>query len=89
MIIGNNSNNQPNYNSNFNERFNTIKHNNEQNHDIVNMRETIKNMNHSNINNTNEMKEKAFAMLQDRLSNGTISLEEFNKKCRAIGKIEN
>ena len=35
------------------------------------------------------MKEKAFAMLQDRLSNGTISLEEFNKKCRAIGKIEN
>ena len=38
------------------------------------------------IHKISEMKNKAFAMLQERLSNGTISIEEFNKKCHELGK---
>lgn len=45
----------------------------------------IKEQKYSNPLNNNDMYDKSLAMLQERLSKGLISLEEFNKKCAALG----
>ena len=87
MIIGKNSFNS---NNTFNNRFNEIKENDNKNHNLVNpIAETTTNMAHTNINSRNEMYEKSFAMLQDRLRNGLISVEEFNSKCNELNKKRN
>ncbi len=44
---------------------------------------------HTNILNKEEMNEKSFAMLNDRLSKGVITQEEFNKQCKKIAKRKN
>lgn len=85
MIIGSN-NNQNNFTTNFNNRFSTIQNNNQSS---INMKETTTNMKYTDVNNSKDMKDKALAMLQNRLANGTISIEEFNKQCHALGKIKN
>lgn len=85
MIIGSN-NNQNNFTTNFNNRFSTIQNNNQSS---INMKETTTNMKYTDVNNSKDMKDKAYAMLQNRLANGTISIEEFNKQCHALGKIKN
>ena len=92
MIIGKNNNNfgKPNFVVN--------NHSNQQNL-INNEKSTINNkpyfnpanekastMYHSNIMSKDDMNKKSFAMLQERLSNGTISIEEFNRKCAELGK---
>ena len=91
MIIGNNNIGKKNFISNNNLSQN--KTNNNQNNtfnqkkNILNpMNENSSSFMHSNIINKDEMKNKAFAMLQERLSNGTISIEEFNRKCHELGK---
>ena len=91
MIIGNNNIGKKNFISNNNLSQN--KTNNNQNNtfnqkkNILNpMNENSSSFMHSNIMNKDEMKNKAFAMLQERLSNGTISIEEFNRKCHELGK---
>ncbi len=95
MIIGaNNGNNQNNMNnnnftSNFNERFSAVQENNRKTFGTTNMNETTRNMKYTDVNSSNDMQDKAFAMLQDRLRNGTITIEEFNKKCSALGKLRN
>lgn len=89
IIDNNNGNNQQNYTSNFNERLNTIKINNEKNQGLINLVESTRTNKYTDINNTDEMIDKSFAILQDRLANGTISMEEFNRQCRALGKIKN
>ena len=94
MIIGaNNGNSQNNMNnnftSNFNERFNAVQENNRKTFGTTNMAETTRNMKYTDVNSSNDMQDKAFAMLQDRLRNGTITIEEFNKKCSALGKLRN
>ena len=43
-------------------------------------------MQHTDVMNKNDMYDKSFNMLQDRLNKGLISLEEFNKKCAQLGK---
>ena len=43
-------------------------------------------MQHSDVTNKQEMKDKAFDMLQERYQNGLISIEEFNRKCIELGK---
>lgn len=85
MIIGSN-NNQNNFTTNFNNRFSTIQNNNQSS---INMKEATTNMKYTDVNNSKDMKDKAYAMLQNRLANGTISIEEFNKQCHALGKIKN
>lgn len=95
MILGaNNGNNQNNMNnnnftSNFNERLSAVQENNKKTFGSTNMGETTRNMKYTDVNSSNDMQDKAFAMLQDRLRNGTISLEEFNRKCSALGKLRN
>jgi len=79
MIIGNN---------NFKKTNNFI---NNQNHNTNNTNElptlnTQNIMQNSNIMNSEDMKNRSFAMLNERLRNGTITIEEFNKKCKQLGK---
>ena len=81
MIIGKDNN------INFNNRLNTIKQNNNNNKKTsINQNHQIEIMQHSNVMSKNEMADKSFSMLQERLRNGTISIEEFNKKCIQLGK---
>ena len=81
MIIGKNTNLQP--------KNNFIRNENTQNNPLNNMNpmlETNRTMQHTNIMSKQEMNDKAFAMLQDRLNKGLISMEEFNKMCNQLGK---
>ena len=48
--------------------------------------EDIKTLNYSNPTNSKQMRNKSLSMLQERLDKGLITLEEFNRKCKNIGK---
>lgn len=80
MIIGKNTNLQ---NQN-----NFVKENNTSNtfHGKNPVLETNRTMQHANVMNKNEMTDKAFSMLQDRLNKGLISMDEFSKACVKLGK---
>ena len=41
---------------------------------------------HTNPTDKNDMSDKSLAMLHERLKQGTITLDEFNKKCEQLGK---
>lgn len=84
MIIGKN-NNQNNMNQAFNTKMNTIKENAINTKGVVSpiAHDTLK---HRDVLNKNDMNDKAFSMLQERLNNGLITIEEFNKKCTQLGK---
>ena len=41
---------------------------------------------HTNPIDKNDMSDKSLAMLHERLKQGTITLDEFNKKCEQLGK---
>ena len=93
MIIGSNSNNNGinntngNYTQSFDKRFNMVKEAAEKNTGLVNAFATDTNtMQHSNVMSKSEMADKSFNMLQERLNNGTISLDEFTKKCNQLNK---
>ena len=90
MIIGSNNNGnnfnnkfndrQVQENTNFNKKMDQIKENNENtiyNNPFV---EDIHSMQHSDPTSRDNMRDKSLAMLQERLENGTISIDEFNKK---------
>ena len=81
MIIGKNTNFQANRNQ-------FLKENNQNpTHPKINpMMEQTRTMQHTNVMSKKEMNDKAFAMLEDRLNKGLISIEEFNKKCTLLGK---
>lgn len=83
MIIGNNNGN--NMNKAFNTKFNTIKENAINTKGVVSpiSHDTTK---HRDVLSKSDMNDKAFAMLQERLNNGLITIEEFNKKCTQLGK---
>ena len=85
MIIGNNQNFR---NDHFQERLKVIqdeakKRNNKTNSFLKN--EILK---QSNVTSRTEMADKSLAMLQERLQNGLISLEEFNQKARKINQFK-
>lgn len=46
----------------------------------------IKTQQHINPTNKNDMYDKTLALLHERLQQGSITLEEFNKKCRDLAK---
>ena len=82
MIIGNNSFNQGN---NFQNKMNAIKNNARKiRHNGMNNENINK---YKDINNQNEMIDKSLAMLQERLNNGLISLNDFQKQCEKLGKL--
>ena len=80
MIIGKNTNFQANRNQ-------FVKENNNSSNPVNNpMIDANRAMQHTDVTSRKEMDDKAFAMLQDRLNKGLISMEEFNKKCTLLGK---
>lgn len=46
----------------------------------------IKTKQHTNPANNNEMYDKTLSLLHERLEQGSISLDEFNKKCEELGR---
>lgn len=100
MIIGNNnpgnhfqnqvktnSSNNSFGNNSFQNRWNTIQ---QQNQNIP-MRKNvfvqdIKEQKYSNSADTHGMQDRTLAMLHERLENGTITMEEFNRKCMQLGR---
>ncbi len=76
MIIGNNSNKSFNHNPiNYNTNNTQKKFN------------STPNQNHyNNPLNKNEMADKTYQMLEERLKNGLISLEEFHRQCNKLSK---
>ncbi len=88
MIIGNNNIGKQNFVSNNRQMQERINDNNTNNMKplVSPMNEKTSTMIHTDVMNKSEMNNKAFAMLQERLSNGTISIEEFNRKCKELGK---
>ena len=46
----------------------------------------IKTQQHIDPINKSDMADKTLALLNERLKQGTISLEEFNRKCEELGK---
>ena len=76
MIIGNNSNNSFNHN--------TINYNTNNTQKKINSTPTQNHYN--NPLNKNEMADKTYQMLEERLKNGLISLEEFHKQCNKLSK---
>lgn len=98
MIIGNNNqNNQNTFNkqqssnvsipNNFENRWNKIQeyNNNRPKRNNVFVKD-IQSQKYSSANDTNGIHDKSLAMLHERLEKGTISLEEFNKKCAQLGQ---
>ncbi len=73
-------------NNTFQKNFNLYKEESEKMQEINPFKEDIKSINHSNPLSKNDMRKKSVAMLQERLDNGLISLEEFNKKCKDLWK---
>ena len=93
MIIGN-KNNNPNpmnnnsgYTQSFETRFNTIKEENKKNaNNLTPFKENPKAKAFSDPTNKNGMADKSLAILQERLRNGTITMDEFYKQCQKLGK---
>lgn len=95
MLIGNNSNNKKN---NFSKPLGNHFENNQfinknqqfqkkiqsQNKNIFT--QDIKTNKHVNPVNNHDMADKTLSLLHERLKQGMISLDEFNKKCEELGK---
>ena len=98
MIIGNNFNRNPNQNfenSNFNKqnRNNSLNQNNSssQNNNFSNnlLTKDISSFKYANIENKTEVYDKSLAILHDRLKNKSITLDEFNRKCKELANKRN
>lgn len=86
MIIGNNFNNpDQNFGKNKIPKQKFVGNNNNLTQNSLLTRD-LSSFKYSDPTNTDEMNDKALAMLQERLQNNTISLDEFNKQCNNIAK---
>ena len=85
MIIGKNTNLQANRN-----QFVNNNHQPTQPATQLNpMIEASRAMQHTDVMSRDEMTNKSFAMLEDRLNKGLISMDEFKKRCTDLGKRNN
>lgn len=102
MIIGNNFNRNPNQNfenSNFNNQNRNNRPNQNsnqsqglnQNNNFSNslLTKDISSFKYANIENKTEVYDKSLAILHDRLKNKSITLDEFNRKCRELANKRN
>ena len=94
MIIGNNNNENKfrdnNFldNDTFNNQFNDYKENSKIQHKNIFVKD-LKDQKYTNVNNKDDMYDKSLAMLNDRLKNGLISFDEFNKQVNLLAKRRN
>lgn len=98
MIIGNNNGNNQNSfrgtnntstplsNNNFQNRWNTVQENRQQQPRSNGFVKNIQDQKYASSTDTHGMHDRTLAMLHERLEKGTISLEEFNRKCAQLGK---
>lgn len=88
MIIGNGSNMQGNKGNFVNNNIpgNNNMTENQSPSQFNPMIEANRTMQHTDVTSKDEMTNKAFAILEDRLNKGLISMDEFKKKCAQIGK---
>lgn len=91
MIISKNNNNSYEnslkQSNDFNKKLNILQEENKKM--ILNKNpyiEDIKTINHADPVSNKDMRTKSLAMLQERLDKGLITLEEFNRKCKALSK---
>jgi|GEM_PF-2126335 dr1-associated corepressor homolog len=102
MIIGNNFNRNPNQNfenSNFNNQNRNNRPNQNsnqsqglnQNNNFSNnlLTKDISSFKYANIENKTEVYDKSLAILHNRLKNKSITLDEFNRKCRELANKRN
>ena len=86
MIIGGNNNGSKNP---FRNNNNSLNNNFNYNNGFVNNnqpKQPISQNPYKDINNTQEMRERSFEILQQRYNDGLISIEEFSKKCENLRK---
>ena len=89
MIIGGNNNLSKNPFRNNNNLNKNQNYNNNNNNGFVNNnqpKQPISQNPYKDINNTQEMRERSFEILQQRYNDGLISIEEFSKKCENLRK---
>lgn len=85
---GNNQSNTqlPNTENTFENRWNTIQEQNRIRQPHSNgFVKNIQDQKYASSTDTHGMQDRTLAMLHDRLEKGTISLEEFNRKCTQLG----
>lgn len=46
----------------------------------------LESMKNTNVLDKNEMRDKSFQILQDRLNKGLITIDEFNRQCNKLNK---
>ena len=86
MIIGGNNNLSKNP---FRNNSNNINNNSNYSNGLINNnqpRQPISQNQYKDINNTQEMRERSFEILQQRYNEGLISIEEFSRKCENLRK---
>lgn len=91
MIIGNNRNDNKfkdnNFlNDNFDTKFNQYKDNSKITKKKNIFVKDIKEQAHTNVNSEDDMYNKSLAMLNERLKNGLITLEEFNRQVKELAR---
>jgi len=91
MIIGNNrSENKFKDNNflkdNFDTKFNSYKENSKQSNKKNIFVQDISEQIHTNVNSKDDMYNKSLAILNDRLRNGLITLEEFNRQVKDLAR---
>jgi len=91
MIIGNNRNDNKfkdnNFlNDNFDTKFNQYKDNSKITKKKNIFVKDIKEQAHTNVNSQDDMYNKSLAMLNERLKNGLITLEEFNRQVKELAR---
>lgn len=91
MIIGNNRNDNKfkdnNFLSdNFDTKFNQYKDNSKMTKKKNIFVKDIKEQAHTNVNSQDDMYNKSLAMLNERLKNGLITLEEFNRQVKKLAR---
>lgn len=91
MIIGNNRSDNKfkdnNFlNDNFDTKFNQYKDNSKITKKKNIFVKDIKEQAHTNVNSEDDMYNKSLAMLNERLKNGLITLEEFNRQVKELAR---
>lgn len=82
-----NNNSMPNNGNNFQNRWNTVQEQNRIRQPHSNgFVKNIQDQKYASSTDTRGMQDRTLAMLHDRLQKGTISLEEFNRKCAQLGE---
>lgn len=86
--LNNQSNNQNQLGNNFESKWNKIQEYNQHRPQQKNVFvKDIKEQHYADSGNTNQMHDRTLALLNERLQQGTISLEEFNQRCASLGKL--